>query len=133
MAGTFFWPLLYTLPFDPLTGLWLPPAPEHLERVLAAAAAAGDAPAALVVLDPTYQGLAAPLAALVERNSEPGSLGAWLWGYIPGFSKLNLIGRYTDGIPALPWSDWLSAIAYGVVWVALFLLLSMAIFRRRAL
>lgn len=73
------------------------------------------------------------LAALVERISEPGSLGAWLWGYIPGFSKLNLIGRYTDGIPALPWSDWLSAIAYGVVWAALFLLLSMAIFRRRAL
>ncbi|MFN9872780.1 MAG: aminotransferase class I/II-fold pyridoxal phosphate-dependent enzyme [Cyanobacteriota bacterium] len=65
-------PLLYTLPFDPLTGLWLPPAPEHLERVLAAAAAAGDAPAALVLLDPTYQGLAAPLAALVERAHASG-------------------------------------------------------------
>ena len=65
-------PLLYTLPFDPLTGLWLPPPPEHLERVLAAAAAAGEAPAALVLLDPTYQGLAAPLAALVERAHAAG-------------------------------------------------------------
>jgi len=56
-------PVLYSLPFDPLTGLWLPADPAHLQRVLAAA----PGPlAALVLVDPTYQGLAADLAALVE-------------------------------------------------------------------
>jgi len=57
-------PLLYALPFDPGTGLWLPPDPAHLERVLAAASASGPV-AALVLLDPTYQGLVAELPALI--------------------------------------------------------------------
>jgi lysine decarboxylase len=57
-------PLLYDLPFDPLTGLWLPPDPQHLQRVLAAARALGGA-AGLVLLDPTYQGLVADLPALI--------------------------------------------------------------------
>lgn len=63
-------PLLYTLPFDPLTGLWLPPDPAHLARVLAAVGE--PAPAALVLLDPTYQGLAAPLDALVAQAHAAG-------------------------------------------------------------
>jgi len=73
------------------------------------------------------------LVTWVERTSEPGRLGVWLWGYLPEFSKLNLIGRYTDGVSALPWSAWFAGIAYGIVWTALLLLLSMAVFRRRAL
>jgi lysine decarboxylase len=56
-------PVLYSLPFDPLSGLWLPADPAHLRRVLAAAP---GPVAALVLVDPTYQGLAADLAALVE-------------------------------------------------------------------
>jgi lysine decarboxylase len=58
-------PLLYDLPFDPRTGLWLPAPAEHLERVLALAMALPDPPRAAVLVDPTYQGLAADLAALV--------------------------------------------------------------------
>jgi len=66
-------PLLFDLPFDPITGLWLPPSPAHLERVLAAAAPL--APVAVVLLDPTYQGLAADLPALVALIHAHGGSG----------------------------------------------------------
>jgi lysine decarboxylase len=56
-------PLLFDLPFDPASGLWLPPTPAHLERVLEQALPLQ--PAALVLVDPTYQGQAADLAGLV--------------------------------------------------------------------
>lgn len=57
-------PVLYSLPFDPATGLWLPPTPPLLEQALAAAQAGGPL-AAVAVVSPTYQGLAAELPALV--------------------------------------------------------------------
>lgn len=57
-------PVLFDLPFDPATGLWLPPSAAHLERVLAAALAAGPL-AGVVLVSPSYQGLAAPLPELV--------------------------------------------------------------------
>ena len=57
-------PLLFDLPFDRRTGLWLPPSPAHLERVLAAAAPLQ--PVAAVLVDPTYQGFGSELRALVE-------------------------------------------------------------------
>ncbi|MFN9546419.1 MAG: lysine decarboxylase [Cyanobacteriota bacterium] len=57
-------PLLYSLPFDPLTGLWQPPSSAHLAAVLRDALAEGPV-AGLVLLDPTYQGLRADLSALV--------------------------------------------------------------------
>jgi len=66
-------PLLFDLPFDPLTGLWLPPTTAHLERVLAAAAP--YRPEAVVLLDPTYQGLAADLPALVALIHAHGGHG----------------------------------------------------------
>ncbi|MEA5442318.1 aminotransferase class I/II-fold pyridoxal phosphate-dependent enzyme [Cyanobium gracile] len=65
-------PLLYDLPSDPLTGLWQPPQPERLERVLAAASDGGSPPAALVLVDPTYQGLVADLPALVALAHRAG-------------------------------------------------------------
>jgi lysine decarboxylase len=58
-------PLLYDLPFDPRTGLWLPATAEHLARVLAVAMALPEPPRAAVLVDPTYQGMAADLAALL--------------------------------------------------------------------
>ncbi|MCT0206298.1 aminotransferase class I/II-fold pyridoxal phosphate-dependent enzyme, partial [Synechococcus sp. CS-1332] len=68
-----FEPLLYDLTSDPLTGLWRPPEPRRLERVLEAAAALPGAPvAALVLVDPTYQGLAADLPALVALAHRAG-------------------------------------------------------------
>jgi len=57
-------PLLYNLPFDPRSGLWLPPDASHLERVLQAARATGPV-AALVLVSPTYQGQTADLASLI--------------------------------------------------------------------
>ncbi|MCP9774233.1 aminotransferase class I/II-fold pyridoxal phosphate-dependent enzyme [Cyanobium sp. WAJ14-Wanaka] len=57
-------PVLFDLPFDPATGLWLQPDPAHLERVITAALAQGPI-AALALVSPTYQGLAADLPALV--------------------------------------------------------------------
>ncbi len=57
-------PLLYSLPFDPLSGLWLPARLEQLEQVLRQAHAQGPV-AALVLVDPTYQGLQADLQVLI--------------------------------------------------------------------
>ena len=57
-------PVLFDLPFDPATGLWLPPSAAHLERHLEAALAAGPL-AAVVLVSPSYQGLCADLPALV--------------------------------------------------------------------
>jgi len=59
-------PLLFELPFDPRSGLWLPPSPAHLARVLDTAMAGPDPPVAAALVDPTYQGLAADLPALVR-------------------------------------------------------------------
>ncbi|MEB3353816.1 MAG: lysine decarboxylase [Cyanobacteriota bacterium] len=59
-------PVLFDLPFDPATGLWLQPDAAWLERVLQAALADGPL-AAVVLVTPTYQGLAADLPALTAR------------------------------------------------------------------
>ena len=64
-------PLLYSLPFDPPTGLWLPPSLDHLQQVLANALVHGPV-AALVLLDPTYQGLTADLPALISLAHQRG-------------------------------------------------------------
>ena len=64
-------PVLFDLPFDPATGLWLPPTPACLERHLAEALAAGPL-AAVVLVSPSYQGLAADLPALVALAHQRG-------------------------------------------------------------
>ena len=61
-------PVLFDLPFDPATGLWLPPTPDGLERVLQQAGAL----AAVVLVHPTYQGLCGDLAGLIERVHRRG-------------------------------------------------------------
>ena len=66
-------PLLFDLPFDASSGLWLPPTQEGLAAVLAAVAADGQPPpAALVLVDPSYQGQRAPLASLVALAHQAG-------------------------------------------------------------
>jgi lysine decarboxylase len=57
-------PVLFNLPFDPATGLWRPPTPDDLERVITAALAEGPL-AALVLVSPSYQGLVGDLPALI--------------------------------------------------------------------
>jgi lysine decarboxylase len=64
-------PLLYALPFDRSTGLWQPCTPDHLARVVRAAQVEGPV-AALVLVDPTYQGLRADLRALVAVAHDHG-------------------------------------------------------------
>ena len=57
-------PVLFDLPFDAATGLWLPPTPALLEAALDRALAAGPL-AAVVLVSPSYQGLVGDLAALI--------------------------------------------------------------------
>ncbi|MCP9801945.1 aminotransferase class I/II-fold pyridoxal phosphate-dependent enzyme [Synechococcus sp. RedBA-s] len=54
-------PVLFDLPFDPATGLWLPPTPAWLQQRLEQAPPL----AALVLVQPTYQGLAGDLRELI--------------------------------------------------------------------
>ncbi len=54
-------PVLFDLPFDPATGLWLPPSPAWLRRRLEQAPTL----AALVLVHPTYQGLSGDLQGLI--------------------------------------------------------------------
>ncbi len=61
-------PVLFDLPFDPASGLWLQPSPAHLEAVLAAAGSV----AALVLVSPSYQGQRADLPALVALAQRRG-------------------------------------------------------------
>jgi lysine decarboxylase len=64
-------PVLFDLPFDPATGLWLPPDRAWLDRVLAAARAAGPL-AAAVLVSPSYQGMEADLPILVALLQAAG-------------------------------------------------------------
>ena len=64
-------PVLFDLPFDTTTGLWLPPSAAHLERVIVAALATGPL-AALVLVDPSYQGQVGDLQALVAVGHRAG-------------------------------------------------------------
>ena len=56
-------PVLFSPPYDEQWGLWLPPTPQRLRQVLRLALADGPL-AAVVLIDPTYQGLAADLVGL---------------------------------------------------------------------
>ena len=57
-------PVLFDLPFDSATGLWMPPTPELLCRHVDAALAQGPL-AAVVLVSPSYQGFAADLRGLI--------------------------------------------------------------------
>ncbi|MEY4359850.1 MAG: Orn/Lys/Arg decarboxylase family 1 [Cyanobacteriota bacterium] len=64
-------PVLFDLPFDPATGLWLPPTPAALARHLAEALATGPL-AAVVLVSPSYQGQVGHLEALVAAVHQRG-------------------------------------------------------------
>jgi lysine decarboxylase len=64
-------PVLFDLPFDAASGLWLPPSPQDLERHLAAALAQGPL-AAVVLVSPSYQGQVGDLAGLVAAVHRRG-------------------------------------------------------------
>ena len=64
-------PVLFDLPFDPATGFWFPPTPEHL-AVRIAEAQRGGPLAAVVLVAPSYQGLAADLEGLIAAVHRAG-------------------------------------------------------------
>ena len=64
-------PLLFDLPFDPATGLWLPPTPPQLAALLAQALASGPL-AAVVLVSPSYQGLVGDLRGLIAVVHQHG-------------------------------------------------------------
>ncbi|CAK6701249.1 lysine decarboxylase [Synechococcus sp. CBW1107] len=64
-------PVLFDLPFDASTGLWLPPTPDELEQQLEAALAQGPL-AAVVLVSPSYQGLVRDLPGLIAAVQRRG-------------------------------------------------------------
>jgi len=76
------------------------------------------------------------IGGLVERGAESSvwlTPVAWLTAYLPDFSKLNLITRYTDGIGPVPGAEYVGLLLYGSIITVFGLALSNAIFQRRAL
>ena len=57
----------------------------------------------------------------------------WFTAYIPDFSKLNLITRYTDGIGHLGGMEFFSLMCYGALFTVIALLLGIHLFQRRSL
>ena len=77
-----------------------------------------------------------PVTSFVLNSMGTPSIRAvagFLFGYLPDFSKLNLITRYTDGIDALTQAQFFGLVAYGMVFTVFGLALAMAQFRRKAL
>ena len=64
-------PVLFDLPFDPATGLWLPPTPEGLAAAIRQAQTQG-ALAGVVLVSPSYQGLVADLPGLIAEAHRGG-------------------------------------------------------------
>lgn len=58
---------------------------------------------------------------------------AWFLEYIPDFSKLNLLTRYTDGIGPLSGGEFLGLFLYGSLFTGVILLVTGVIFERRPL
>lgn len=69
-------------------------------------------------------------------HAGPGSMRAvsdWFAAYVPDFSKLDLITRYTDGIGPLPPEQMAGLAAYAAVFLAAGLALAVRLFERRPL
>ncbi|MBX3730919.1 MAG: hypothetical protein KF858_17215 [Candidatus Sumerlaeia bacterium] len=62
-----------------------------------------------------------------------GRAGEWVLGYLPNFSKLQLVTRTTDGIVALPAGEFLGLMLYAIVLTAAFLCGAVLVFERRPL
>lgn len=58
---------------------------------------------------------------------------AWMTGYLPDFSKVNMITRYTDGIDAVALPAFAALIAYAALFTAMSLAAGTWVFQRRTL
>ena len=61
------------------------------------------------------------------------SLLGWFVGYVPDFSKLNLVVRYTDGIPALDAGTFGGLLLYALIIMVFSISLGAGIFSRKAI
>ena len=68
--------------------------------------------------------------AAIHEGLKPA---AWLSAYVPDFSKLNLVTRYTDGVGPLSAGEFLGLAAYAGVFIAILLVFAVRVFRRRPL
>lgn len=57
----------------------------------------------------------------------------WILAYIPDFSKLNLITRYTDGMGSLTLGQSGAAILYALIFIMVALILGMAVFEKKSI
>ena len=57
----------------------------------------------------------------------------WVLWYVPDFSRLCLLQRFTDGASPLVFLEWLALLGYGAVFSIVFLALSTFIFEKRSL
>ena len=76
------------------------------------------------------------LIGFLKSHSKQGitsSIIKFLTYYIPDFSSLNLVQRYTDGATALSFSELFLLVAYCVLFIFAFVVLSSILLNRRAL
>ena len=90
---------------------------------------------AIVVLGGWYF-LGDKLAGLLNgelAGTALASVAKWFSAYLPDFTKLNMLTRYTDGIEPLSLSVFAGLLAYGALFMALGLGAGTTIFSRKAL
>lgn len=83
----------------------------------------------LVAVGETAAGMARSLA----RGGAFQNVVDWAGSYVPAFSRLNTITRYTDGIGPLAAGDFLALVGHVVLLGGFFLALGVVVFHRRAL
>jgi len=66
-------------------------------------------------------------------NSSISDIVKWISAYIPNFSLLNSITRYTDGIAPLNFFEFFGLILYGCLFIIVFLSAGILIFRNHSL
>jgi ABC-type transport system involved in multi-copper enzyme maturation permease subunit len=80
-----------------------------------------------------FGGKALSLVRNLTSERTGGEAIRWLTGYVPDFSKLNLLTRLTDGQVALSAPMFIGLVAYGALLIGLLLAVSTAVFQRRSL
>ena len=78
-------------------------------------------------------GAAARTLAALTPEGVARDAASWFAGYVPDFSRLDLVTRLTDGIGPLDIAQFCGLVAYAAVLMAVAVMASDALFRRRSL
>ena len=76
------------------------------------------------------------LSGFINAKLHPnltGNVIRWIIAYIPDFSKLNLITRYTDGIDSLSILQFGGLVIYSIFFIILLLILGVTIFEKKSI